>query len=172
MHRLNHQWRTPLVSGCQVFGFFSISTFFWDTLYFEIAYIAGAVLEMCLELSQAVWSNSKGSQLELIGIEYYSSPIQGKHNVCQDEGWWEISEDVCKKYILAKWQFVGATGKIIDHVHFPISRRGGSLNDPSFQYRQLSFSSGHGQRYSMVGETFCIFYIMVLRIILFKVYEN
>ena len=69
------------------YDFFSISTFFWDTLYFEIAYIAGAVLEMCLELSQAVWSNSKGSQLELIGIEYYSSPIQGKHNVCQDEGW-------------------------------------------------------------------------------------
>ena len=74
---------------------------------------------MCLELSQAVWSNSMESQLELIGIEYYSSPIQGKHNVCQDESWGEISEDVCKKYILAKWQFVGAPGKIIDHVHFP-----------------------------------------------------
>ena len=72
----------------------------------------------------------------------------------------------------AKWQFVGATGKIIDHVHFPISRRGGSLNDPSFQYRQRSFSSGHGQRYSMVGETFCIFYIMLLWIILLKAYEN
>ena len=98
---------------------------------------------MCLELSQAVWSNSMESQLELTGIEYYSSPIQGKHNVCQDEGLGEISEDVCKKYILAKWQFVGAPGKIIDHVHFPISRRGGSLNDPSFQYRPRSFSSGH-----------------------------
>ena len=112
-------------------------------LDFEIAYFAGTVLEVCLELSQAVWSNSNGSQLELIGIEYYSSPIQGKHNVCQDEGWRKISEDVCKKYILAKWQFVGATGKIIDHVHFPISRRGGFLNDLSFQYRQRSFSSGH-----------------------------
>ena len=113
------------------------------SLDFEIAYFTGTVLEMCLELSQAVRSNSKGSQLELIGIEYYSSPIQGKHNVCQDEGWREISEDVCKKYILAKWQFVGATGKIIDHVHFPISRRGGFLNDQSFQCRQRSFSSGH-----------------------------
>ena len=111
------------------------------SLDFEIAYFTGTVLEMCLELSQAVRSNSKGSQLELIGIEYYSSPIQGKHNVCQDEGWREISEDVCKKYILAKWQFVGATGKIIDHVHFPISRRGGFLNDQSFQCRQRSFSS-------------------------------
>ena len=113
------------------------------SLDFEIAYFTGTVLEMCLELSQAVWSNSKGSQLELIGIEYYSSPIQGKHNVCQDEGWRKISEDVCKKYILAKWQFVRATGKIIDHVLFLISRHGGFLNDPSFHYRKRSFSSSH-----------------------------
>ena len=67
----------------------------------------------------------------------------GKHNVCQDEGLGEILENVCKKYILAKWQFVRATGKIIDHVLFLISRHGGFLNDPSFHYRKRSFSSSH-----------------------------
>ena len=41
---------------------------------------------VCLELFKAVWSNSmQRSQLELIGIEYYSIPIQEKHRVCQVE---------------------------------------------------------------------------------------
>ena len=58
------------------------------------------------------------SQLELIGIEYYSIPIQEKHWVCQvGMVLKEICEDACNKYILEKWQFVRTIRAIVDHVH-------------------------------------------------------